>query len=127
MARMRMCRATRRGLLRFPRRASECSRFSGLAQEIDQQASTLALYLGAQTAEALVDALEAAVDLADVLDHGFALGAEGGDQHGHAGANIRAGQPGTTKFGRTDDHCAVRIAEDDLRAHRDEVVHEEQA
>ena len=41
-------------------------------------------------AQALVDALVAAVDLADVADLADALGAPGGDEHRHAGADVGA-------------------------------------
>ena len=39
-------------------------------------------------AQALVDALVAAVDLADVADLAAAVGAQRGDQHRHAGADV---------------------------------------
>jgi len=42
-----------------------------------------------QLAEAFVDALVSAVDLADVADLAATLGAEGGEQHCHAGADVR--------------------------------------
>ena len=43
----------------------------------------------AERAEALVDALVAALDLADVVDGALALGAQRGEQHRHAGADVR--------------------------------------
>ena len=48
-----------------------------------------ALDARAEGLKALVDALVAAVDLADVADLQAALGAEGRDEHGHAGADVR--------------------------------------
>src|SRR3954454_21149442 len=47
-----------------------------------------ALDPGAELAKALVDALVAAVDLADVADLGTALGAQRRDQHRHAGPDV---------------------------------------
>src|SRR5215203_1239017 len=47
-----------------------------------------ALDAGAQVAQALVDALVAAVDLADVADLAHPVRAQGGDEHGHAGADV---------------------------------------
>src|SRR3954454_22513745 len=49
-----------------------------------------ALDARAQLAQALVDPLIAAVDLADVADLAGALGAQRGDEHGHAGADVGA-------------------------------------
>src|SRR5581483_5820061 len=44
--------------------------------------------LGAECAEALVDALVAAFDLADVVDGALPVRAESGKEHGHAGADV---------------------------------------
>ena len=49
-----------------------------------------ALDVGAERAEPLVDALVAAVDLADVADARLAFGAERRDHHRHAGADVGA-------------------------------------
>jgi hypothetical protein len=49
------------------------------------------LDIRAQTAQSLIHALETPVNLGNVLDHRFALGAKGCDQHRHAGPNIGAG------------------------------------
>src|SRR5688572_1834345 len=85
-----------------------------------------ALDAGAEVAQTLVDPLVAAVDLPDVPDRGRALGAKRGDQHGHAGADVRAGEPFAVQLRRAGHDRAVRIAEDDPRAHRNELVDEEE-
>src|SRR5204863_1514921 len=46
------------------------------------------LDLRAELAEALVDSLVAALDLADVVDGALALGAQRGKQHRHAGSTV---------------------------------------
>ena len=78
-------------------------------------------------AQPLVDALVPAVDLPDVPDRRRALGAERGDHHRHAGADVRALEPLAVQPRRAGDDGAMRVAEDDSRAHRDELVDEEQA
>ena len=85
-----------------------------------------ALDFGAEGAEALVDTLVAAVDLPDVPDRGAPVGAERCDHHGHAGADVRALEPLPHEPGRSGDDGAMRVAEDDPRAHRDELVDEEE-
>ena len=55
-----------------------------------------------------------------------ALGAQAGEQHRHAGADVRALHPLADELRRAGDDRAVRVAEDDARAHRDELVGEEQ-
>ena len=81
----------------------------------------------AQGQQALVDALVAAVDVAHVVDLARALRADGGDQHRHAGADVRAGDARAAQLARADHDRPVRVADRDLRAHRDQLVHEEQA
>ena len=78
-------------------------------------------------AQPLVDALVAAVDLADVADLRGALGAERRDHHRHAGADVGARQPLAVELRRAGDDDAVRVAEDDPRAHADQLVDEEEA
>ena len=56
----------------------------------------------------------------------LALGAERGDHHRHAGADVGALEALSDEPGRAGDDGAVRVAEDDPRAHRDELVDEEQ-
>src|SRR4051812_45863025 len=50
-----------------------------------------------EVAQPLVDALVAAVDLADVADLAAALRAQGGDEHRHARADVRRLQPLTAQ------------------------------
>ena len=88
-------------------------------------AGQIALDRGAERAQALVDPLVAAVDLADVADRRGALGAEARDQHRHPGADVGARQALAVQLRRADHDRAVRVAEDDPRAHRDELVDEE--
>ena len=87
-------------------------------------------YVGAEGVEALLDVLVAAVDLCDVGDAAGAVGREGSDEQGDAGADVGAGH---TACAQPDlavvayDDGTVRVAEDDLCAHVDELVDEEQA
>ena len=76
--------------------------------------------------QALVDALVALVDLVDRPDRRLALGAEAREQHRHSGADVRALHPLAAQPRRPGDDRPVWIAEDDPRAHRDELVREEQ-
>src|SRR5262245_9657946 len=85
-----------------------------------------ALDLRAELTKPLVDALVAAVDLTDVPDRRRSLGTQGGDHHRHAGADVRALEALTVEPRRACHHRAMRIAEDDPRPPRDELVDEEQ-
>ena len=49
--------------------------------------------LGAKGIEPLVDPLIATLNLLSVVDPGCPFSAQGGDQHGHACADIRAFEP----------------------------------
>src|SRR5215471_18350471 len=49
----------------------------------------LALDPGAEVAQALIDALVSAIDVANVADLGHAVGGQRRDQHRHAGADVR--------------------------------------
>src|SRR5207247_723190 len=100
-----------RGASRARSCPSCCSSASLTALPLD------ALDVRAERAQALVDALVAAVDLADVPDRRGSLGAEAGDQHRHARADVGARQPLTVEPGRAADHGPVRVAEDDPRTH----------
>ena len=80
--------------------------------------------LGAEGAQLLVDLLVATVDLLNVADGGDAVGGEGGENEGHAGADVGAGDRLADQTAGTDDDGAMRVAEDDLRAHGDELVDE---
>src|SRR5918999_727683 len=86
-----------------------------------------ALDARAQRAQAVVDPLIAAVDLADVGDLGGAVRAERGDEQGHARADVRAREALAVKTARAADDRAVRVADDHPSAHGDELVDEEQA
>src|SRR5439155_1665574 len=82
--------------------------------------------LGSQCPQPLVDALVAALDLADVVDRGLPLGGERRQQHRHAGADVGTFDHTTAQRRRPGDDGAVRIAQHDAGAHADELVHEEQ-
>src|SRR3954469_22105941 len=78
-----------------------------------------------ESVESLVDALVAALDLADVVDEARTLGAKRGEKHRHAGADVRRLEERATEARWTVDERAVRIAKDDARTHRRQLVHEE--
>ncbi len=86
-----------------------------------------ALDAGAEIAQALVDALVAAVDLADVADLAAALGAERGQQHRHAGADVGRLHALAAQPPRAGDDRPVRVAHDDVGPHQDQLVGEDQA
>src|SRR4051794_32459749 len=86
-----------------------------------------ALDLGTENPKAFVDALITALDLADVVDDALPPGAECGKEDGHAGADVGRLHVSAAKLRWADNHCAVGIAEDDLRAHTNELVDEEHA
>src|SRR2546430_1290975 len=86
-----------------------------------------ALDLRAERLKALVDALIAAVDLADAADLRLPARAEGGDEHRHAGADVGALHALAVKPARAADDRAMRIAQQNPSAHRDELVDEEQS
>ena len=84
----------------------------------------------AEGVEAAVDVAVAAVDLLDVLYGAGALGAHGRDEQRHAGADVgRRHARGAQGYAAVVayDGGAVRVAEDDLRTHVDELVDEEEA
>src|SRR5688500_3055318 len=81
----------------------------------------------AEGAEPLVNPLVAALDLPDVLDLALAGGAEGGEEHGHAGADVGRLDGGAAKLDRAGDDGPMGVAEHDPRAHADQLVHEEHA
>src|SRR5205085_10994377 len=80
----------------------------------------------AEPAQALVDSLVAAVDLADVPDRGRAFRAQAREQRGHSGPEVRARQPLAVELRRAGDDDAMRIADDDPRAHVHQLVDEEE-
>src|SRR5438876_2323810 len=73
----------------------------------------------ADRVEPLLDPLVAAVDLMDVVDDALAFGAERGEQQGHAGADVGAGDLRAVQAVAADDDGPVRIAQNDARAHGD--------
>src|SRR6185312_2831157 len=83
--------------------------------------------MGPYGAQPLVDSLVAAVDLPDVPDRGGSLRTEARYEHRHARADVRALHPLAVETRRPVDDGAVRVAEDDARAHVHELVDEEQA
>ena len=83
----------------------------------------------AEGIETLVDVFVAAVDLVDVVDAGGAFGTHGSDEQGDAGADVGAGHVGMTQLVLVidaDNGGAVGIAEDNLCAHVDELIDEEE-
>ena len=84
----------------------------------------------AEGVEPQVDVLVSAVNLADVLNRRDAVGRHGGDEQRHAGADVGRGHargPQPDAVVVADDRGAVRVAEDNLRPHVDELVDEEEA
>src|ERR1700730_4961188 len=83
--------------------------------------------LGAQWIQSLLDALVAAIDLMNVVNHALAFSAQRCEQQRHAGANVGTRDLRAGETVSADDDRAVRIAQDDAGAHRDEFVGEEEA
>src|SRR2546425_9337758 len=81
----------------------------------------------AQRIQSLLDFLVAAIDLMDVVDDAFALGAECGEEQRHACTDVGTGDVRGDKSITADDDGSMRIAEDDSRSHGDEFVREEEA
>src|SRR5687768_5541427 len=81
--------------------------------------------LGAQRVEALVDALVSALDLRHVVDDALAVGRQRRGEHGHPGADVGGLERRTAKPRGARHQRAMRIAEDDARAHADQLVNEE--
>src|SRR4029077_20505232 len=69
---------------------------------------------GTQLAQPLVDALIAAIDLADVANLAASLRAQGCEQHRHAGADVGRLHALATQPPRAGDDRAVRIAKHDV-------------
>src|SRR5690349_16511930 len=80
-----------------------------------------ALDLRAQRSQALVDALVSALDLTDIVDRALPRSAERGEEDRHTGPDIRRLHLGGPQTRGTDDHGAMRIAENDARAHANEL------
>src|SRR5277367_6180123 len=80
----------------------------------------------AEIAQALVDALVATVDLADVANLAAPFGAQRCQQHRHAGADVRRLDALAAQAPGACDDRAVRVAHDDVGAHQDQLVREDQ-
>ncbi len=100
-----------------------CADWGVLADGVDGLADDA----GAEGVEFFVDVLVAAVDLADVVDGAGALGAHGGDEEAHAGADVGGFEGCAVELAFADDDDAVWVAEDDFSAHGVEGVDEEHA
>ena len=78
----------------------------------------------------MLDVFITTVDLVDVVDAGSAFGTHGRDEHGYTGSDIGTGHGVMLELAlmvMTNYDRTVGIAEDDLRAHIDQLVHEEKA
>src|SRR4051812_44901020 len=73
-----------------------------------------ALDVRAEIAQALVDALVAAIDLSDVADLAATLCTEGGQEHRHSGTDVRRLDALAAQAPRARDDRAVRIAHHDV-------------
>src|SRR5438874_10367842 len=82
--------------------------------------------LGSQRIEPLLNALVSAIDLMDVVDRALTLGAERGQEQRHSGADVGTGDLGADEPIAPHDNGAVRIAQDDPRPHRSELVGEKE-
>src|SRR2546427_3719951 len=83
--------------------------------------------LGSKRIEPLLDLFVSAINLIDVVDRALALGAERGKKQGHPGTDVGTGDLRADEPVAADDDGAVRIAQDDPRAHRRQLVGEKQA
>ena len=87
------------------------------------------LNLRSQSIQSCINILITALNLVAVVDDAGAVGGEGGDEQGDAGTDVGRGHADAAKVVgvvEADDIGTVRVAEDDLRAHVDEFVDEEQ-
>src|SRR5262245_7617842 len=82
---------------------------------------------GPERAQLALNVLVAAIDLLDAANDGAAVGAEGGDDEGDAGPDVRARDPGrfASQARRPLDEGAMRVAQDHTGAHPDQPVDEE--
>src|SRR5437899_582261 len=86
-------------------------------RDASRTTSSGAFDLGAKAAKARVELLIAPVDLLDVVDHARPLRAERRREERHARPDVRTAQLGPVQLRRTDDHGAVRVAEDEPSPH----------
>src|SRR6266550_3096479 len=82
---------------------------------------------GAECNESLVHSLVTALDLADVVDDALSFGAERGDEKSHARADVGRIEGRATQCRWSRNKSAMRVAQDNLRTHRDQFVDEEQS
>jgi hypothetical protein len=85
--------------------------------------------LGAQLTQPVVNILVSPVDLFDILDNTPAFRAKGGNQQGYAGPDIGAAHtdPPEALLPRHTDHGGpVRVAENNLGSHIDQLVYKKQ-
>src|SRR6266851_1147827 len=80
--------------------------------------------LSSERRQPRIDALVAALDLADVLNDRVSLSRERREQHRHARANIGTLHHLTPQWRWSRDHRAMGIAQHDARAHADQLVDE---
>src|SRR5205823_11081351 len=116
------------GSLRVARRA--CRWESGGSSDPSLRVDGLGghpLDAGAELAKPLIDALVTAIDLADVADLAAALCAEGGKQHGHAGTDVGRLDALAAQPPGAGDDGTVRVTHDDVGAHEDQLIGEDQA
>ena len=88
------------------------------------------LNLRPQVIQPFINILVASLNLVAVVDDAGAVGTEGCDEQGDAGADVGRGHANTTQVVgvvEADDIGTMGVAEDDLRTHVDEFVDEEQA
>src|ERR1700730_4540212 len=82
---------------------------------------------GPDRIQTLIDALVAALDLADVVDEAGSIGAERREQKGHSSPNGRRLEACAAQPRRAVDQRVVGVVKDDSRAHGGELVDEEHA
>src|SRR5258708_17497709 len=83
-------------------------------------------HLSAECNESLVHSLVAALDLTDVVDDALSFGAKRGDEKSHSSADVWRIERCTAQCRWSGNESAMRIAQDNLGAHRDQFVDEEQ-
>src|SRR5918995_1635239 len=70
-----------------------------------------ALDLGSQGAQPFINPLVTTLDLPHIVDSAATFGGQGGEQHRHAGADVRRFDRAAFKRRGTRDHSAVRVAQ----------------
>src|SRR4051812_28652779 len=87
---------------------------------------TLSPNARAEGIESLLDPFVSAIDLMNVVDHALAFRAKRSEQERHTGADVGAGDLRAREPVAAHDDGAVRIAENDARAHLNQLVGEEE-